>query len=153
MTNEAELIMLGIVPALPAQDPRGEVVVTRKPNGEIVAVTRQDDEGNILSVIAERGDITQPTNCEPVYQWRFTGDSDWLECSEREFKVFQRQDKMQVRQLWIVPPAGGEHQMPMKLIGESREEQGVVWAGPNPHAWPVGTKFYACSPTASKEEQ
>lgn len=64
MTNEAELIMLGIVPALPAQDPRGEVVVTKKPNGEIVAVTRQDDEGNILSVIAERDDVDQRTEFE-----------------------------------------------------------------------------------------
>jgi hypothetical protein len=31
----------------------GEVVVTRNDAGEIVAVTRQDDEGRILSVIAE----------------------------------------------------------------------------------------------------
>lgn len=32
---------------------RGEVVVTRNPAGRIVAVTRQDEEGRILSVIAE----------------------------------------------------------------------------------------------------
>jgi hypothetical protein len=38
----------------PAQpEPRGEVVVTRNPAGQIVAVTRQDDDGRILSVIAE----------------------------------------------------------------------------------------------------
>jgi hypothetical protein len=34
--------------------PEGEVVVTRDESGNIVAVTRQDDEGQILSVIAER---------------------------------------------------------------------------------------------------
>lgn len=32
---------------------QGEVVVTKTPEGEIIAVTRQDDEGKILSVIAE----------------------------------------------------------------------------------------------------
>ena len=41
---------------------KGEVVVTKTPDGEIVAVTRQDAEGRILSVIAEadrkrRGEI------------------------------------------------------------------------------------------------
>lgn len=41
-------------PALEAdRKRRGEVVVTKTPEGEIVAVTRQDDEGRILSVIAE----------------------------------------------------------------------------------------------------
>lgn len=34
------------------QEPAGEVVVTKTPEGEIVAVTRQDSEGRILSVIA-----------------------------------------------------------------------------------------------------
>lgn len=38
-------------PAAPS--PKGEVVVTRNDAGAIVAVTRQDDEGRILSVIAE----------------------------------------------------------------------------------------------------
>jgi|GEM_PF-3066630 len=32
---------------------KGEVVVTKTPEGEIIAVTRQDDEGRILSMIAE----------------------------------------------------------------------------------------------------
>jgi hypothetical protein len=32
---------------------RGEVVVTRNESGAIVAVTRQDEEGRILSIIAE----------------------------------------------------------------------------------------------------
>ena len=39
--------------ALAARQPVGHVVVTRDENGTIVAVTRQDDEGNILQVIAE----------------------------------------------------------------------------------------------------
>lgn len=39
--------------ALSARQPVGHVVVTRNENGTIVAVTRQDDEGNILQVIAE----------------------------------------------------------------------------------------------------
>lgn len=34
------------------QQPAGEVVVTKTVSGEIVAVTRQDSEGRILSVIA-----------------------------------------------------------------------------------------------------
>ena len=33
--------------------PEGEVVVTRVESGSIVAVTRQDNEGRMLSVIAE----------------------------------------------------------------------------------------------------
>ncbi len=35
--------------------PEGHVVVTRNEAGQAVAVTRQDDEGRILSVIAEFG--------------------------------------------------------------------------------------------------
>jgi hypothetical protein len=37
----------------PPAQPAGEVVVTKNEAGQIVAVTRQDDEGRILSVIAE----------------------------------------------------------------------------------------------------
>ena len=37
-----------------AMDSRGDVVVTRDSWGEIVAVTRQDSEGRIFSVIAEK---------------------------------------------------------------------------------------------------
>ncbi|MBR7972907.1 hypothetical protein KDX01_07225 [Burkholderia vietnamiensis] len=33
---------------------------------------------------------------------------------------------------------------PMKLLGETRES-GVVWFDRNPHAFPIGTKFYAAS--------
>ncbi len=154
MTNEAELIMLGIIPALPTQDPRGEVVVTKKPNGEIVAVTRQDDDGNILSVIAERGEVPQSVANELVYQWRFTDSTAWLDCTEGEFKAYQQQNNLRVRQLQTVSPtASAASAPPMRLIGESHQEQGVVWAGPNPHAWPVGTKFYACPPKAPDEVQ
>lgn len=39
--------------ALAARQPVGEVVVTKNDAGHIVAVARQDDEGRILSVIAE----------------------------------------------------------------------------------------------------
>lgn len=35
---------------------KGEVVVTKNARGEIVAVTRQDEEGRILEVIAEPGE-------------------------------------------------------------------------------------------------
>lgn len=38
---------------LSAAQPAGEVVVTKNEAGQIVAVTRQDDEGRILSVISE----------------------------------------------------------------------------------------------------
>ncbi len=38
--------------------PEGHVVVTRNEAGQAVAVTRQDDEGRILSVIAEFGPTT-----------------------------------------------------------------------------------------------
>lgn len=34
-------------------EPEGDIVVTRSEDGQIVAVTRQDEEGRILSVIAE----------------------------------------------------------------------------------------------------
>lgn len=37
----------------PTPRPQGEVVVTRTEDGEIVAVTRQDEDGRVLSVIAE----------------------------------------------------------------------------------------------------
>ena len=49
------LVVSALRAALAAQpaEPVGDVVVTRNDAGEIVAVTRQDDEGRILSVIAE----------------------------------------------------------------------------------------------------
>lgn len=34
----------------------GDVVVTKNPDGQIVAVTRQDDEGRILKIIAQSTD-------------------------------------------------------------------------------------------------
>lgn len=34
-------------------------------------------------------------------------------------------------------------------IGEVKES-GVVWANQNPHAYPIGTKFYAALPEADK---
>lgn len=37
----------------PQPQPQGEVVITKNESGQIVAVTRQDDEGRILTVIAE----------------------------------------------------------------------------------------------------
>lgn len=44
--------MLAASPTPPAEKPIGEVVVTKTRDGQIVSVTRQDDEGRILSVIA-----------------------------------------------------------------------------------------------------
>lgn len=44
-------LMMAVIAALPP--PEGHVVVTRNEAGQSVAVTRQDDEGRILSVIAE----------------------------------------------------------------------------------------------------
>lgn len=37
------------------------------------------------------------------------------------------------------------HKGPMVLIGTAGVD-GVVWSGPNPHCWPVGTKIYAQLP-------
>ena len=51
-----------------AEQPIGEVVVTKDEDGQIVAVTRQDDEGRILSVIATSGPAeqqAQPDECFP----------------------------------------------------------------------------------------
>ena len=63
--------------------PEGHVVVTRNEAGQAVAVTRQDDEGRILSVIAvfgpTKGDMGNPTkemmqaggwNLSPVDQYK-----------------------------------------------------------------------------------
>lgn len=48
----AYVAMLAASPTPTAEQPIGEVVVTKTEDGQIVAVTRQDDEGRILSVIA-----------------------------------------------------------------------------------------------------
>lgn len=42
-----------IAAGAPAQQPEGDIVITKDDRGQIVAVTRQDAEGRILSVIAE----------------------------------------------------------------------------------------------------
>lgn len=61
--------------------PEGHVVVTRNEAGQAVAVTRQDDEGRILSVIAEfepsEGYVLVPVVLtEPMLDvmWRAEGD-------------------------------------------------------------------------------
>ena len=41
-------------------EPQGEVVVTKDDAGQIVAVTRQDAEGRILSVVAESAPAAVP---------------------------------------------------------------------------------------------
>jgi len=50
--------------------PEGHVVVTRNEAGQAVAVTRQDDEGRILSVIAEfsppEGNVLVPVDQDSV---------------------------------------------------------------------------------------
>lgn len=45
--------------------PEGHVVVTRNEAGQAVAVTRQDDEGRVLSVIAEFEGKWQPLPASP----------------------------------------------------------------------------------------
>jgi hypothetical protein len=47
-------------------EPAGDVVVTKAPDGQIVAVTRQDEEGRILSVIAESSSREREHDAEPV---------------------------------------------------------------------------------------
>lgn len=54
--------LLGKIAAAPAQ-PAGDVVVSKDEQGQIVAVTRQDSEGRILSVIAESA---QPAVRDPL---------------------------------------------------------------------------------------
>jgi hypothetical protein len=54
------------------------------------------------------------------------------------------------------PLCGGEGTAPVWLkrrdaIGEMREG-GVVWFGPNPHAHPVGTQFFAAPPSPSPDK-
>ena len=72
---------------------RGEVVVTKNDAGQIVAVTRQDDEGRILSVVAESAPWAQRVPDEwklaPVkptyamlcaaqkYDWENSTDPTW----------------------------------------------------------------------------
>lgn len=51
--REAQERIAVLEAAQPSAEPAGEVVVTRNERGEIVLVSRQDDEGQILSIIAE----------------------------------------------------------------------------------------------------
>ena len=64
-------------PYVPEQ--AGEVVVTKNEDGAIVAVTRQDEEGRILSVIAESSpqapERTQDAKDAALYRWLKT--SNW----------------------------------------------------------------------------
>lgn len=58
---EDALDELAALSAYTEAQPPGEVVVTKHPDGRIVAVTRQDEEGRILSVIAKAGaPVSQP---------------------------------------------------------------------------------------------
>lgn len=55
-----------LIRALLASQPQGEVVVTKHPDGRIVAVTRQDEEGRILKVIAEASQPSAPQVSQEV---------------------------------------------------------------------------------------
>lgn len=68
----------------------GDVVVTKNEQGQIVCVTRQDAEGNILSVIAESeqpevgdAEIKQMLNDIDWYQMRVKELEEELEASEQ----------------------------------------------------------------------
>jgi len=53
-----------------AKQPGGEVVITKNESGQIVAVTRQDEDGKILEVLAES---EQSKGGEPVVMVGFSG--------------------------------------------------------------------------------
>ena len=50
----------GLIATPPPTEP-GEIVVTKNEAGQIVAVTRQDEEGRVLSVVAESTPPTEPS--------------------------------------------------------------------------------------------
>lgn len=59
---------------------QGEVVITKTPEGEIIAVTRQDDEGRILSVIAEADRQRWVESQEPFGYFRAL-PFGWTDCA------------------------------------------------------------------------
>ncbi|MBO0943536.1 hypothetical protein J1N44_17925 [Acidovorax temperans] len=68
----------------PAEQPIGEVVVTKDEDGQIVAVTRQDDEGHILSVIATCDPAEQQAAPKAAPGEQNTVPAEWLEQAYRE---------------------------------------------------------------------
>lgn len=72
-TRESSLVLRyrAMIAAAPAPAaPEGEIVITKNEDGVIVSVTRQDDEGRIISVLAE--------SAAPAVREPLTPDVMWL---------------------------------------------------------------------------
>jgi len=69
---------------------QGEVVVTKNPDGQIVAVTRQDEDGRILKVIdtSAKLDSTQEQIYEIIIRWDSSGKRSRRELARRVEALF-----------------------------------------------------------------
>ena len=82
----------------------GEVVVTKTATGQIVAVTRQDEEGRILSVIAESApqptQSVPPAGREPLTHEQITAAAKKLaECMEYPWEFMPEPGRANMREL------------------------------------------------------
>jgi hypothetical protein len=65
----------------------GEVVVTKTPDGQIAAVTRQDEDGRVLSVVAEPVAYIVDEHCSGEPQLCFPDECvDWQKAQDRKIE-------------------------------------------------------------------
>ena len=135
----------------PAAQPQGEVVVTRNESGVIVLVSRQDDEGNILSIIAESAPATQPS-AEPSLVRAATGDTDAL--AERlieesdgrwhdgEFRIDSRELMTMLRRALVAGDGAGDARDARDAALHKAATRGVIALAHASEAHPVYRRDY-----------
>lgn len=142
--DSVDVIGVAIAALAQPSPERGQVVVTKK-DGIIVAVTRQDAEGRVLSVIAE----SQPSPAPEL---------DYTHMSRRMLEELAKRGKClvatadlerltQERDAAQARVAELESQQPVAWVTETDPDitmgRGVNWFPKNVAKLPVGTKLYA----------
>ena len=97
----------------------GDVVVTKNEQGQIVCVTRQDAEGNILSVIAES---EQPEVGDAEIK-QMLNDIDWY-----QMRVKELEEELEALEQPAQEPVAWMKPFEMKFIEEMKQRGAKEWA-------------------------
>jgi len=120
-----------------ACEPVGEVVVTTNKSGQCVAVTRQNEDGEVLSVIweaAQSGEAPQRALVEAVCEWDQDSDGTWQTSCGHEFQFID--DGPEENQAFFCLYCGGK--LKPNRFTDDDEEDTAALDGTSDGAKPAG---------------
>jgi hypothetical protein len=86
-----------------AARPQGDIVITKNDVGQIVTVTRQDEDGRILSIVAE----STQRECEVIYQIKASSNDSqdvWIDCDKDSAEHNRDTHGCIMRVVYTMPP-------------------------------------------------